>query len=177
MNSEGISCVRRSTDMTNCKPQIELFYLNSKYDLRGACHVDSVAQYQADSVNRATLTAATSSPLTSYWPYCAYISQSDGISVVGNIPYSETQLSPTSNWTVTSLAKPVMPGSRLAIVPLVSNMAELLGAGGYGIFYQDPNGTLVYTQPNREVAEANGTLVDSWPTCESTANSKAISSS
>lgn len=177
MNSEGISREKRVTDMANCKPQIELFYLNSNYELRGACHVDSIAQYQADSVNRATLTAATSSSLTSYWPYCAYISQSDGISVVGNVPVSETRLSPTSNWTVTSLAKPVMPGSKLAIVPLVSNMTELLSAGGYGVFYQDPNGTLVYTQPNREAAEANGTLVDSWPTGESTANSKARSSS
>lgn len=139
--------------------------------------MNNAAQYQADSVNNATVTAATSSSLTSYWPYCAYISQSDRVSVVGNVPYLETQLSPTSNWTVTSLAKPVMPGSRLAIVPLVSNMTGLLGAGGYGVFYQDPNGTLVYTQPNREAAEANGTLVDSWPTGESTANSKARSSS
>lgn len=137
--------------------------------------MNNAAQYQADSVNNATLTAATSSSLTGYWPYFAYISQSDTVSVVGNVPYSENQLSPTSNWTVTSLAKPVMPGSRLVIVPLVSDMTDLLGAGGYGVFYQDPNGTLVYTQPNREAAEANGTLVDSWPTGEFTENSKARS--
>lgn len=91
------------------------------------------------------------------------------------MPYSDNQLSPTSNWTVTSLAKPVMPGSRLAVVPLVSHMTDLLGAGGYGVFYQDPNGNLVYTQPDREAAEANGTLVDSWPTGEFTESSKARS--
>lgn len=132
--------------------------------------MNNAAQYQADSVNNATVTAATSSSLTSYWPYCAYISQNDEVAVVGNVPYSETRLSPTSNWTVTSLAKSAMPGSRLAIVPLVSNMADLLDAGGYGIFYQDTNGTLVYTQPNRDTAEADGTLVDSWPTGKSTTN-------
>lgn len=132
--------------------------------------MNNAAQYQADSVNNATVAAATSSSLTSYWPYCAYISQNDEVAVVGNVPYSETRLSPTSNWTVTSVAKSAMPGSRLAIVPLVSNMADLLDAGGYGIFYQDTNGTLVYTQPNRDAAVANGTLVDSWPTGKLTTN-------
>lgn len=138
--------------------------------------MNNAAQYEADSVNNATAAATTGSSLTGYWPYCGYINQDGEVAVVGNVPYSDTRLSPTSNWTVTSLAMSAMPGSKLAIVPLVSTMADLLGAGGYGVFYQDTNGNLVYTQPNREAADANGTLIDSWPTGESTTNSKSRSS-
>lgn len=134
--------------------------------------MNNAAQYQADSVNNATVSTATGSSLASYWPYCAYINKNNEVAVVGNVPYSETRLSPTSDWTVTSLAKSAMPGSRLAIVPLVSNMADLLDAGGYGVFYQDTSGSLVYTRPNRDAADANGTLVDSWPTGEFTSDSK-----
>lgn len=133
--------------------------------------MNNAAQYQADSVNNVTVAAATGSSVASYWPYCVYVNKDNEVAVVGNVPYSEARLSPTSEWTVTSLAKSAMPGSRLSIVPLASKMADLLGAGGYGVFYQDTTGNLVYTQPSREAAAANGTLVDSWPTGESTTGS------
>lgn len=91
---------------------------------------------------------------------------------MGNVPFSGTKLSPSSNWTMTTLVNSAMPGSRLAIVPLVSNMVDLVGTSGYGVLYQDTSGHLVYTQPNREAAGANGTLINSWPIGESTADSK-----
>lgn len=139
--------------------------------MRGADRLSNAAQYQADSVNNATVAAATGSSLESYWPYCAYVNKNNEVAVVGNVPFTKAQLTPTSNWTVISLSKSAMPGSRLAIVPLVSNATDLFGPGGYGVFYQDTDGNLVYTQPNREAA-----LVDSWPTGESTTGFKSRSS-
>lgn len=135
--------------------------------------MNDATSYDADSVDNSTAVAADGSSLASYWPYCAYINENEEVSVVGNVPYSETRLSPTSNWTVTSLAQSAMPGSKLAIVPLVANMDALLDAGGYGVFYQDTGGKLAYIQPNRDAAAANSTLVDSWPTGESTTESKS----
>lgn len=135
--------------------------------MRGAAHQSNSARYNADSVNNATVGAATGSSLASYWPYCAYVNRNNEVAVVGSLPYTAAQLSPSSNWTVTSLGKSAMPGSRLAVVPLVSNVANLYGAGGYGVFYQDTNGNLVYTQPNRPDADTSQNLVDSWPTGKS----------
>lgn len=129
--------------------------------------MNDAAEYQADSVNDANIATTTNSSLAAYWPYCAYVDADNNVAVVGNEPYSETRLSPSSNWTVASLAKSVMTGSKLAVVPLVSNMSGLLGDGGYGVFYQDTDGTLAYSQPNRDTAAADNTLVDSWPTGKS----------
>lgn len=98
-----------------------------------------------------------------YWPYFAYLDDNNEVAVVKNGPYSDTRLSPM-DWTVASLGKAAMAGSKLAVVPLASSMASLYAAGGYGVFYQDTDGDLAYVQPNRDAAAANDTLVDSWPT-------------
>ena len=71
------------------------------------------------------------------------------------------------------MSKPVTTGSRLAVVPLGSNMTSLSWWGNYGLFYQDADGKLAFTQPYREAAAASNTLVDSWPTDEFAAENKS----
>ncbi|KAL1850956.1 hypothetical protein Daus18300_012747 [Diaporthe australafricana] len=149
---------------TTYEPQIELFYLDQNNYLRGAYDMNDAATYEADSVSDMNIASTTNSSLAAYWPYCAYVDENGEVAVVGNVPYSETRLSPSSNWTTTSSAKAVMTGSKLAVVPLVSNMTGLLEDGGYGVIYQDSDGNLAYVQPGRDTADADNTLVDSWPT-------------
>lgn len=65
-----------------------------------------------------------------------------------------------------NVSNPAMAGSKLAVVPLGSNMTSLAWWGNYGLFYQDLGGNLAFTQPNRADANQNGTLIDSWHTGE-----------
>lgn len=128
--------------------------------------VDDNPNYQPeDSIYEAALTAGFGSALAFYWPYMVRLASSGTITVTKQDPDWRTSgaLGPTGAWYTQSLDTTAGTNSRLALVPLSINYSQIVTAGGYGVIYQDLNGNLATLQPDRALAVANDTLVDSWP--------------
>lgn len=135
---------------------MELFYLESGTNLSGLSFNDYLypnTGFGEDSINNKSMITTSNSALASYWPYVACLDSTGVLSVVMNVPYSETNFSPESNWTVSSLDVSPMVGSILAIVPLGISMSSL-ESSEYGVFYQDADGYLARFQP---------IVTESWP--------------
>lgn len=149
------------------QPQLEIVYMTANTSLVGVgknVQYDDSRYQPESSIYSSGLTAGFGSSLACYWPYVVRLDSSDTITVTKQDSEWGHKLSPSGIWLTQSLDIAAGTKSQLALVPLSVNYSQIVTAGGYGVFYQDVDENLASLQPDRALAVANDTLVDSWPT-------------
>lgn len=144
-------------------PQTEFFYQTPSNNLRAVYNMDGASRHRPDTVNDTSLVATTSSSMAGYGPYVAYLSENNEMQMLRNKPVSYVDFTPTVYWEAGSVNVSVMEGSRLAVVPLATNITSLFAWGNYAVIYQHTDGMLAFLRPIWKNGEVNGTWTDSWP--------------
>ncbi len=119
--------------------------------------------YGTDSVENVNIAAATTSRLGSYWPAIVYQDSKGVLQEVRNYLGGAGPEGPSASWLTRSLSVTGMQGTYLGVVPLATDF-NITGFtwGGYGLFYQRNDGTLIAYNPDGDTA--NVTWTRSWPT-------------
>lgn len=125
--------------------------------------MDGDPRHRPDTVNDTNLVATTSSSMAGYGPYIAYLSENNEMQMLRNKPVSYVDFTPTVYWEAGAANVFVMEGSRLAVVPLATNITSLFVWGNYAVIYQRTDGMLAFLRPIWKNGEVNCTWTDRWP--------------
>jgi hypothetical protein len=100
--------------------------------------------------------------MAGYWPYFAYKVDQHTVTML-----KYTEISNHITFEMWNLTSYFMTGSRLAVVPLGSDITSVADWSNYGIIYQDTEGQLTFSRVQMGASVDNETLVNSWPDGES----------
>ncbi|KAK0634202.1 hypothetical protein B0T14DRAFT_467522 [Immersiella caudata] len=119
-------------------------------------------RFTDDSVNAKQYTMGPNSSLASYWPWTVYQDSADRLHHVRNLLLSGD--APQADWDNNVMEITALNGSRLAVVPMSTNMTRITQKGGYAVFYQNPQGRLSVSITSLDSPQLDPTYPLSWPT-------------
>ncbi|KAK1590168.1 uncharacterized protein LY79DRAFT_670096 [Colletotrichum navitas] len=148
---------------TGYTPQPELFYTNAQMQLLGISMNDLYnPTVQDDSIKSMTLRTGVDSSVASNWPWSIY-QAADGYLVEVRKRLIGGTFRPAAEWDAKRLRVQAVNASRLALVPTSTNFSRIAIQGGYGIFYQSANSSLVALIPDL-ANNVPADYVTPWPT-------------
>ncbi|EFQ27474.1 hypothetical protein CGRA01v4_04569 [Colletotrichum graminicola] len=148
---------------TGYVPQPELFYTNAQMQVLGISMNDLYTPTaQEDSIKTIGLRTIADSSVASYWPWSVH-QAADGYIVEVRNRLIGGDFHPAAEWDAKRLRVQAVNASRLALVPTSTSFNRIAIQGGYGIFYQAANSSLVALIPDL-ANNVPADYVTSWPT-------------